>query len=86
MGLFGKKTGQRDGGPLLLSLLWQRDECSRMVGRFAEKELPHKNKVIIVSIDGDVDKPDIEYAGCDSSSEAAGILMKAAHKVADNGV
>jgi hypothetical protein len=71
----------KDKKPVLLSFILQRDECSRLLGEFGEKHLENTSRLILIWQNG---SSDINVQATESMTniEAAGLCMKAAHKIA----
>lgn len=75
-----------DKKPVLVSFVLQRDECSRLLGEFGEKELSNCKALIITWQDGN---NDLRVITSDSltDAEAAGMLLIAANTIGkDNGI
>ena len=73
-----------DRKPLMVSFLLERDECSRLLGEFGEKRLRHCSKLCIIWKNGDGNAY-IETSESLKDEEAVGMLIKAAHRIADDG-
>lgn len=74
-----------DKKPLMVSLIIQRDDCSRLLCEFGEKRLEHCTKLAIVWKNSG-DEAFVETSDSLKDEEAIGMLVKAAHRIgADNG-
>lgn len=76
----------KDSKPLMLSFLWQKDDCSRVTGYFVEHRQQFTTKEVILSVDG-ITSPDdepedvfIDIGGTDKEG-AVKILVKALVKL-----
>lgn len=64
--------GTRDKKPLLVSFILQRDDCSRLLGEFADKHLPKCSKLVIIWKNG---SEDIQVISSESTEEKEATMM-----------
>jgi len=74
---------KRDNKPLLISVLLQRDDCSRATGEYVEKYLPQATGQVIVWKNGGKEIGGILKSESMSDEDAVKILIASANEIGE---
>ncbi len=72
---------KKDRKPLLVSMIIQHDDCSRVTGEYVDKHLPHATGQVIVWRNGKEEGGGVVKSESLSDEEAVKLLLMAANEI-----
>ena len=75
------KVSNKDNKPLLLSVVLQHDVCSRVIGEYVDKHLPHTTGLVIAWRNGSEEGGGVLKSESLSDESAVKLLLTAAQEI-----